>query len=338
MTNTRVRGRFNVSNRVTDETSQEVEEVVSPEFDATEKVPLKKDKLNTLPSIEKAKEANNVSGVGEIKHKEEIPEVKGTTRSRRGKSETSPSIKVEVSPEGEAQLVGILQEVPIDQLKPNPWNYNEQSKFMMDKLKKSIKEFGFVEPITVRTGNEKGDFGFYEIIGGEHRWLVAKDLGMKTIRVNNLGVMNDGQMKKLLIVLNETKGRPNTNALSEIIADLTKTNVDMSVLPYDEAELNSLATMGDFDFTAMTIPDDDNLSKSMGTTGSSAGSKTPPPAPERAYVGLFDVLSYDKLPEAEDEKLATRLQGIMDEHGVNSRRPWEILHKIFDVIDDNGLA
>jgi len=50
----------------------------------------------------------------------------------------------------------------------------------------SIREFGFVDPITVRTVD-----GRYQIIDGEHRWRAAKDEGITTVPIVDLGEQFD---------------------------------------------------------------------------------------------------------------------------------------------------
>ena len=73
--------------------------------------------------------------------------------------------------------------VPVEKVKPNPWNPNEQTPFMRSKLKNSLKKYGYVSEVVTR---ELPD-GTFEILDGEHRYDEARELGAKEILINNLG-------------------------------------------------------------------------------------------------------------------------------------------------------
>ena len=144
---------------------------------------------------------------------------------------------------GKPVIAGKQLTVALTKLAPNNFNYNEQTDFVFEKTKKSLQEFGFVDPIVVRKLGSK-----YEIIGGEHRWRAAKEVGFTEVPIMDLGTITDGAAKKLCIVLNETKGRPNTDALAAIISDLTKEGIDMEVLPYTDDELTAFDEMANLGF------------------------------------------------------------------------------------------
>lgn len=108
--------------------------------------------------------------------------------------------------------------VPIDQIHPNPWNPNVQSDAIYAKELKSIKKFGFVDPITVREINMHD----YQIIDGEHRWRAAKELGYTELPCWSLGLLDDADARELTVVLNETRGQPNEDRLRDLLQDLIK--------------------------------------------------------------------------------------------------------------------
>jgi len=127
-----------------------------------------------------------------------------------------------------------ITDIPVEKLTPNPWNPNRMSPEMRHKLKEYIKREGFVEPIVVRPKGEG-----YEILGGFHRWSIAKELRYESVPcvVVNL---DDRRAKILSINLNEMKGQSLPNLLSELIHDLSKeiTLEDIeSQLPYSMEEL-----------------------------------------------------------------------------------------------------
>lgn len=70
-----------------------------------------------------------------------------------------------------------LYKVPVDLCEPNNWNPNEMDDALFNRLTKEIEETGMINPIHV----VPLDDGKFRIIGGQHRWQVAKILGHKTI-------------------------------------------------------------------------------------------------------------------------------------------------------------
>jgi len=127
-----------------------------------------------------------------------------------------------------------VQELPVDKLKPNPWNPNRMSAEMRHKLKEYIKKEGFVEPIVVRP---KGDG--YEIMGGFHRWSIARELEHQTIPCVVIE-LDDKRARILSVNLNEMKGQSLPNLLAELVHDLSKeiTLEDLeTLLPYSINEL-----------------------------------------------------------------------------------------------------
>jgi len=140
-----------------------------------------------------------------------------------------------------------MQYAPIDDFVPNPWNPNKQTDFIKERLRRSLEEEGFISPMLVRETNEAGVF---EIINGEHRWFVAKELGMLWAPYISLGDISDVRAKRLTIVLNETKGEFDPIELSELLQSMQN---DMTVeelfeqLPYRREELDSWLAMLDYD-------------------------------------------------------------------------------------------
>jgi ParB/RepB/Spo0J family partition protein len=127
-----------------------------------------------------------------------------------------------------------LMEIEVESLEPNPWNPNRMLEEMYHKLKAYIKREGLVEPIVVRP---KADG--YQILGGYHRWTIAKELGYETVPCAVVD-LDDRRAKILSINLNEMKGQSVSSLLSQLVHDLSQelTLEDLeSQLPYTEAEL-----------------------------------------------------------------------------------------------------
>jgi ParB-like chromosome segregation protein Spo0J len=142
------------------------------------------------------------------------------------------------------KLNGTSRVISVDLLRENPKNPNRQSKFIFSKMLDSIREFGFVDPVDVRSGDQNGPFkdGQYEVIGGHHRLKAAIALGMAEVPVNDLGNLSDIVANRLLIVLNETRGAADQDALAALVRDIREEGGDeaIQVLPFTDAQLADL--------------------------------------------------------------------------------------------------
>lgn len=129
-------------------------------------------------------------------------------------------------------------QIPVEKLRPNPWNPNRMPEEMYHKLREYLRREGLVEPIVVRPKAEG-----YEILGGYHRWRICKDdLGYDAVpcAVVNL---DDRRAKILSVNLNELKGQSVPDLLARLIHDLSRelTLDDLSTqLPYSAAELDDV--------------------------------------------------------------------------------------------------
>ncbi len=72
-----------------------------------------------------------------------------------------------------------LEIIPVDYIRPNPYQprriFTEES---LNELAQSIKQFGLLQPITVRKLNHS----YYEIIAGERRWRAVCKAGFTHIK------------------------------------------------------------------------------------------------------------------------------------------------------------
>jgi ParB family chromosome partitioning protein len=75
---------------------------------------------------------------------------------------------------------------------------------MFEKEMNSIREFGFIDPITVRPLSAE----LYEIIDGDHSWKAARRLGMTAVPCTIVNGLSDQQAKKLTPILNGLRGEP----------------------------------------------------------------------------------------------------------------------------------
>lgn len=143
-------------------------------------------------------------------------------------------------------------DVPIHTLTPNPWNTNVVTPENEQKIEHSLKRFGMYRPLIVRE-TKTG----YEIIGGQHRWQVAKKLGYTTVPVINLGVIDDSRAKEIGLVDNGRYGEDDTLALAELLKDLGDTDELLEFLPYSGDELESIFASTSIALDDLDLNDDD---------------------------------------------------------------------------------
>ena len=101
--------------------------------------------------------------------------------------------------------------LPIDSLKPATYNPRKKLKKgdkEYEKIKKSIVEFGYVDPIIV---NYDGT-----VIGGHQRLTVLSDLGYKEVQCVQVQIEDENKVKALNVALNKITGAWN----EELLADL----------------------------------------------------------------------------------------------------------------------
>lgn len=70
-----------------------------------------------------------------------------------------------------------LKFIPTNLIEPNAWNPQGMNVAQFDRLKKEMSENGFIAPIQVVPLPN----GRYRILGGEHRWSAAVELGLAEI-------------------------------------------------------------------------------------------------------------------------------------------------------------
>ncbi|MBQ1363323.1 MAG: DNA modification methylase [Oscillospiraceae bacterium] len=101
-----------------------------------------------------------------------------------------------------------------------------------EKLKRSIEQFGYVEPVI---WNEKTG----RVVGGHQRLKVLTDMGITEVDVVVVD-MDTEKEKALNIALNKISGEWDTEKLALVIADLQGTGFDVSLTGFDPEELEDL--------------------------------------------------------------------------------------------------
>jgi DNA modification methylase len=123
-----------------------------------------------------------------------------------------------------------IVQVPIDALRPDPANPRRISDQELDALTRSLREFGFVQPVLARHEDKM-------VVGGHQRLLAARRLGWKTVPVIFLDISTE-QARVLNLALNKISGEWDEALLTRLLADLTATpEVDLSLSGFSDDEL-----------------------------------------------------------------------------------------------------
>lgn len=127
--------------------------------------------------------------------------------------------------------------VPIGDLRRNPWNTNRTTPEMDAKIQASLKRNGMFKPVLVR---EVLGIQGYEIIGGEHRWEQAVELGWTEITIANLGLISEIRAKEIGVIDNARYGADDTLTFAELLKELGSTEELQEFLPYGSSDLDAI--------------------------------------------------------------------------------------------------
>jgi ParB/RepB/Spo0J family partition protein len=161
------------------------------------------------------------------------------------------------------------KKVKIQELKPNKWNPKLKPEDDLDvqqqyeEVVKSIKTYGLIDPILVRSARNGKELGYYEIINGYHRFLACKELNMPEIIINDLGEIDDLQAKKLTIVTEEIKIPIDQVKLSHLLKEMMASeDLDKLAegLPYSKELIQSKVELLDFDWDSEEKKESENNS------------------------------------------------------------------------------
>ena len=99
------------------------------------------------------------------------------------------------------------------------------------KIKRSIEEFGYVEPIIINKDKT--------IIGGHQRLNVLRDLGYKEIDVIEIDI-DKTKEKALNVALNKITGEWDMDKLGSLLNELNDEQFDLKLTGFDASELDGI--------------------------------------------------------------------------------------------------
>ena len=126
-----------------------------------------------------------------------------------------------------------IEKVNINELISPEYNPRDITPEEMEKLKTSIKEFGYVDPIIVNDVNN-------HIIGGNQRYEAMKQLGYTEVEVSYVNIPDLNREKALNIRLNNSSGEWDKNKLESILEEMELDHFDISLTGFNDLNLNLL--------------------------------------------------------------------------------------------------
>ncbi len=127
-----------------------------------------------------------------------------------------------------------LKMIPVSVLKPAAYNPRKKLKpgdKEYEKIKRSIEEFGFADPLVVNSD--------MTIIGGHQRLAVAMEMGYTEVPCAVVDV-DKMREKALNIALNKITGQWDEDLLAELLQDIQNSSYDAELTGFESAEIDAL--------------------------------------------------------------------------------------------------
>ncbi len=127
-----------------------------------------------------------------------------------------------------------IQKIDINKLIPATYNPRKDLKPNDEeyiKIKNSIINFGYIEPIIINKD--------FTVIGGHQRLKVLKELNYEKIECIVVD-LDKTQEKALNIALNKISGEWNTEKLENLLQELLQENFDVNLTGFDSEEIDNI--------------------------------------------------------------------------------------------------
>lgn len=125
--------------------------------------------------------------------------------------------------------------IPVGNLRPAAYNPRKKLKAgdkEYEKIKNSIQEFGYVEPIIVNYD--------MTVIGGHQRLTVLKDMGYTEVQCVVVHIEDEHKVKALNIALNKITGAWNEQLLADLLVDLQSVDFNTDLTGFEAPEIEQL--------------------------------------------------------------------------------------------------
>lgn len=125
--------------------------------------------------------------------------------------------------------------IPVGELKPAAYNPRKKLKAgdkEYEKIKNSIQEFGYVEPIICNYD--------MTVIGGHQRLTVLKDLGYTEVQCVVVRIEDENKVKALNVALNKITGAWDEQLLADLLVDLKTQEFNTDFTGFEAPEIEQL--------------------------------------------------------------------------------------------------
>jgi len=142
-----------------------------------------------------------------------------------------------------------IRKIPVSMINPAPYNPRidlQPGDPEYEKLKRSIEEFGYVEPLVwnERTGN---------LVGGHQRYkILVNEQGATEVEVSVVD-LDETREKALNLALNKIDGDWDLPKLRDLMSELKECDFDLSLTGFDSADLDELFQEVPFSFEPENI-------------------------------------------------------------------------------------
>ena len=125
-----------------------------------------------------------------------------------------------------------IKNVLVKDIKYAPYNPRKISNEVLNKLKRSIEEFGYIEPIVVNKRT-------MHVVGGNQRLKVLRQLGIEEVQAVIVD-LDDAHEKALNIALNKINGEWDLPALKDLLLEIDTGEIDTEITGFDMPEIEEL--------------------------------------------------------------------------------------------------
>ena len=125
-----------------------------------------------------------------------------------------------------------IQKVKLNDIVLPDYNPRKIDEKTMAKLKRSLKEFGYVEPVVVNKRN-------MHVVGGNQRVKALKELGIAEVEAVIVN-LDDKEEKALNLALNKITGEWDYEKLTTLFKEMDEGNFDITATGFDSDEIDRL--------------------------------------------------------------------------------------------------
>lgn len=125
-----------------------------------------------------------------------------------------------------------IKKAPVKDLVSPEWNPRQITNEELEKLKTSLEEFGYIEPIIVNDVNN-------HVVGGNQRLRALIALGYDEVDVVYVHIEDINKEKACNVALNKISGDWDEDKLRTVLEDIELSPIDIKLTGFDELELES---------------------------------------------------------------------------------------------------